>query len=100
MLFDIVIPVAPNDISVIQKQIEYTKKNVIGYRNIYLICYNELQIEDCITISEDIFPFSIETVANCHGKMDRNGWYLQQLLKLYVGFVIVNIPNIPDILDK
>ena len=117
--FDIVIPVGPNDEAVIQNQIIYTKKNIIGYRYIYLICCNsiytkffkkelqiELQIEDCIIIPEDIFPFNIQTVANYHGKSERNGWYLQQLLKLYAGIIISNIsnisniPNIPNILDK
>ena len=37
--FDIVIPVGPYDKLCIYKQIEYTKKNVIGYRNIYIISY-------------------------------------------------------------
>ena len=93
--FDIVIPVGPNDISVIENQITYTKKNVIGYRNIYIIhCDPTIKIEGCIIIPESIFPFSIQTVADYHGKLERNGWYLQQLLKLYAGFVI------PDILSK
>lgn len=93
--FDIVISVGPKDMDVIKLQIEYTKQNIIGYRNIYLIsCDATLQIDGCITISENIFPFSIETVAKYHGKLDRNGWYLQQLLKLYAGFII------PNILDK
>lgn len=93
--FDIVIPVGPNDIDIIEKQIKFTFKNIIGYRNIYLIYYNNsLQIKGCITISENIFPFSSQTVANYHGKSIRNGWYLQQLLKLYAGFII------PNILDK
>uniref|UniRef100_A0A6C0KK38 Nucleotide-diphospho-sugar transferase domain-containing protein n=1 Tax=viral metagenome TaxID=1070528 RepID=A0A6C0KK38_9ZZZZ len=93
--FDIVIPVGPNDTSIITTQIEYTKKNIIGYRNIYIICCNDsLTIDGCITISENIFPFSLQTIAEYHGKVERNGWYLQQLLKLYAGFVI------PDILDK
>ena len=93
--FDIVIPVGPNDKSVIEEQIKYTKKNIIGYRNIYLICYDPLLIIDgCITINENIFPFNIETVAKHHGKLNRNGWYLQQLLKLYAGKIV------PDILDK
>ena len=94
-LFDIVIPVGPNEKFVINKQIEYTKKNVIGYRNIYLICYDPTIIVDgCITINENIFPFSLETVRNIHGDLSRNGWYLQQLLKLYALLVL------PDILDK
>lgn len=94
-VFDIVIPVGPNDKSVIEKQIKYTQKNIIGYRNIYLICYDPaINIDGCITINENIFPFSLETVEKYHGKLKRNGWYLQQLLKLYSGIVI------PNILDK
>jgi hypothetical protein len=94
-LFDIVIPLGPNDTPIVSKQIEYTKKNVIGYRNIYLISYDPtIVIDGCITICEDIFPFSMKTVSSFHGELGRNGWYLQQLLKLYALLVI------PDILDR
>jgi len=93
--FDIVIPVGPHDSEVIARQLEYTKKNVIGYRNIYLVAYDPaLSIEGCITIPEMMFPFSKTLVETFHGKMDRNGWYLQQLLKLYAGLII------PDILER
>lgn len=93
--FDIVIPVGPNDIDIIEKQIQYTKKNIIGYRNIYIISYlPTLHVDGCITINENLFPFNLEMVTNLYGKEARNNWYLQQLLKLYSGFVI------PDILDK
>ena len=93
--FDIVIPVGPKDKDIIGKQMEYTKLNIKGYRNIYLICYDpSISIDGCITINENIFPFSLETVSDFHGKLDRNGWYLQQLLKLYAGIII------PNILDK
>lgn len=94
--FDIVICVGPNDIDIIKKQIYYTLKNILNYRNIYIIVpekFKNLQIENSIIISENIFPFSLETVSKYHGKLDRNGWYLQQLLKLYAGLII------PDILD-
>lgn len=90
-LFDIVIPVGPKDIDQIKYQIEFTKKNVIGYRNIYLIMAKPEVIEGCITILENTFPFNLESVASIHGKSDRNGWYLQQILKLYAGLVIPNI---------
>ena len=94
-MFDIVIPIGPNDFTIANKQIEYTKKNVIGYRNIYLVCFDSsIYIEDCITIDENIFPFTINTVVEIHGKLNRNGWYLQQLINLYAGIVI------PNILDK
>lgn len=92
VLFDIVIPVGPNDKEVIEKQLEYTKKNIIGYRNIYLISYDpSLHIDDCITINENSFPFTIDTIKIFHGELKRNGWYLQQLLKLYAGKIIPNI---------
>ena len=95
MVFDIVIPVGPNDIKYIHEQVEYTKKNIIGYKNIFIISYKEdLYVKDCTVISENIFPFNIDTVASYHTKHKQNGWYLQQLLKLYAGFVI------PDILDN
>lgn len=94
-IFDIVIPVGPSDVDIIYKQIEYTKKNIIGYRNIYLVCYDpNIIIDGCITINESIFPFSLETVSNIYGKSKRNGWYLQQLLKLYA------LKVIPDILER
>ena len=79
----------------IQKQIKYTKTNIIGYRNIYIVSSDDsLQVEGCLTISEQIFPFSLKTISDYHGKLTRNGWYLQQLLKLYAGLCI------PNILDK
>ena len=94
-LFDIVIPIGPNDKDIIKQQIIYTKKNIVGYRNIYIISSdNKVSIEGCITVNENIFPFTIDTIAIFHGKLDRNGWYLQQLLKLYSGIII------PDILNK
>ena len=94
-MFDIVIPVGPADISICQDQLDYTKKNIIGFRSIFLIsCDPTLQVEGCTTIPEDIFPFSMKTIETIHGKHARNGWYLQQLLKLYAGMVI------PDILGR
>ena len=97
MLFDIVIPLGPNERINIYNQIEYTKKNVIGYRNIYIITNNidNLEIKDCIIVDENTFPFKISDIAGYffkhNGKTNRNGWYFQQLLKLYASFVIEDI---------
>lgn len=92
--FDIVIPVGPNEITYIHKMIEYTKKNIINYRNIYLVTPNiNLTIIDCITIDEKIYPFNFNTLKTYLGNTERNGWYLQQLIKLYSGLVIPNILN-------
>jgi len=90
-LFDIVICVGPNDNDIIRKQIKFTRKNIIGYRNIYLVASDPtLNIDNCITINEKIYPFQIQDIV----KMGGSGWYLQQLLKLYAGIII------PDILEK
>lgn len=94
ILFDIVIPVGPNDFNFIHKMIDFTKNNIIGYRNIYLIsCYSNLEIKDCITINENIFPFTNQTLNKYTNNSKRTGWYLQQLLKLYAGLIIPNILN-------
>jgi hypothetical protein len=93
MSFDIVIPVGPNDYEIFTQQVEFTKRNIVGYRNIYIVSPIEHSVFGCIYVSEDRFPFSMEDVSNILGKSSRNGWYLQQLIKLYAGFVI------PDILD-
>jgi Family of unknown function (DUF6492) len=91
-LFDIVIPLGPNDIHSIHTMIQHTKKNIIGYRNIYLVSYDPtIKIDGCITIDESIFPFNKQMMPIYEGKDDRRGWYLQQLIKLYAGFVIETI---------
>ena len=91
-MFDIVIPVGPNDANCISTQLVQTKKNIVGYRTIFLISYDPtLQIEGCTTIDERSFPFTIGDVASCHSSHSRNGWYLQQLLKLYAGICIPGI---------
>jgi hypothetical protein len=95
MSFDIVIPLGPNEISRFDRQIEYTKKNILGYRNIYIVtCNTNIQINDCIIINEEAFPFKkfIEQYFSQHNnKSARNGWYFQQLIKLYAGKIIENI---------
>lgn len=105
-MFDIVIPLGPNERNKIHKQIEYTKKNVIGYRNIYIITnnYDNLQVEGCKVIDESIFPFSINDIASYFiqhkGKKNRNGWYFQQLIKLYISFAIEEILDNYLIIDS
>jgi hypothetical protein len=95
--FDVVIPVGPNDAAVVPKQLEQTKKNLVGYRNIYIVSKvlsGGVMGDGVQYISESQFPFSIQDVAKIHGKSQRNGWYLQQLLKLYAGTCIPGIlPN-------
>lgn len=92
MQFDIVICVGPNDNRIIEQMLPYTKKNIIGYRNIYLVCADpSIKIDGTITIDETIFPFTIQEFNNRYGSNKRHGWYLQQLLKLYSGYTIPGI---------
>ena len=99
-LFDIVIPVGPKDQNIIRKQINFTQKNIIGYRNIYLVCNDSnFKISGCITIDEQLFPFNKDTIKKYGIYTRRCGWYLQQLVKLYAGFTIPNILDRYLVLD-
>lgn len=98
-MFDVVIPLGPNDVQNIEKQIVCTKTNVIGLRYIYIVTNMTESLtesltdsKNCIVIDESIFSFA-DQIAIYHGKNSRNGWYLQQLIKLYAG---VTIPGILD----
>jgi len=101
MEFDIVIPVGPNDSFIIKGMIEHTIKNIIGYRNIYLVSYDpNIKIDKCITINENIFPFNKESISEIIGYHERVGWYLQQLIKLYSGSTIPGILNNYLVIDS
>jgi hypothetical protein len=97
MLFDIVILVGPNDIEIINTTLEYNKKNIIGYNKIYIIINKDIItnyeiFQDCEIIDENIFPFNKELIKKfLNINTNRTGWYLQQLLKLYAGFIINGI---------
>jgi hypothetical protein len=96
MIFDIVIPVGPNDAQVIETMTQYTRKNVIGFRNIYLVVSDpNIRIDGCIIVHENIFPFSTQSLLTALDTTNssRVGWYLQQLIKLYAGLVIDGILN-------
>jgi hypothetical protein len=107
-MFDIVIPVGPKDIDLLKLQLQYTMKNILNYRNIYIVldtkiinmtdlnlCPSEEKDteENIFYIDESIFPFNLKSISLYHKKYnkDRNGWYLQQLIKLYSGIVIPGI---------
>ena len=95
MEFDLVIPVGPKDEELVKKNILCNKNRIDGYRNIYLITVNEnIKVDGCITINENIFPFNKKTVIDIFGTEFYPGWYLQQLLKFYAGLII------PDILER
>lgn len=88
--FDIVICLGNKDLNIINLMVNYTKNNIIGYRNIYIISYDKnIKIDGCITIDENIFPFNKQDIENhlCQYSY-KSCWYLQQLLKFYALIVI------------
>jgi len=98
MFFDVVIPLGPNDVHKIYRQVEATRKHVIGLRNIYIITSSKtllLPIKGVTVIPENEFPFQWKDIAQRLSPSKRNGWYLQQLLKIYAGIVIPNLTGEP-----
>lgn len=93
MSFDIVICYGPNDSNMLDYNLLYNKKNIIGYNKIYVITHDKNLIrDDCIIIHESIFPFNIDTIKSMYqSSNNRYGWYLQQLLKLYASIIITEI---------
>jgi len=80
-LFDVVIPVGPNDIETINLTINSVKKYVAGYRNIYTVSrlrngYGNMWID------ESKYSVDLDMIAAFGIPRNRTGWYLQQLLKL------------------
>lgn len=91
-MFDIVVCHGPNDDKLLDLNLFYNSKNIVGKRNIYVITHNpNLTRTDCIVIHESTFPFTVQDVEK-YSSPKRYGWYLQQLLKLYAH----TIPNISE----
>lgn len=99
-MFDIVTPLGPDDTERFIKSLAFTRKNILGYRYIYIIAAKHTLelLESRITdktnlffVDENMFPFDFEDLAKYIGYIKRRGWYLQQLLKLYSGFIIPGI---------
>lgn len=95
MKIDIVIVHGPSDDDILPYTVSQIRKYVKEFRNIYIISHDaEIDLFDeevfigCKIIDEKTFPFSINDVDKFIQTPKRNGWYLQQLLKLYASLVI------------
>ena len=103
LLIDVIIPLASKDLAILPNVIDGLKKYMINCGRI--ICITPDQCKDDILklgiewISETVFPFSMKDVQNIHGITKFNGWYLQQLLKLYAFKVVANLSQHHLILD-
>lgn len=97
-LFDIVVPLGPQDAGRFRIGLPLNRKNVIGYRRIYVVAplitldkLRDLATHDLILVDEAVYPFDKGDLAEHIGASTRHGWYLQQLLKLYAGFILPEI---------
>lgn len=101
--FDVVVPLGPNDVDRIDQQLEHVRRNVVGCRHIYVISsqpnWAPADGRGVKVVDERVFKFTLADVAAILGKSTRNGWYLQQLLKLYAGIVIPELSDIYLVID-
>ncbi len=82
--FDILFLCHEKDVEILKKNMEYAKKNIYGYRKIFVLSKeNYFKGDKSISfVDEKIFPFSKKDIAK-YAPEGRTGWYYQQFLKLY-----------------
>jgi len=97
---DIVIPFHPKDFGSIEGCLKSIKRYVKKYNNIYIISHKNHNFPDTKWINLDPFPFNGESVIKFHGKTSKNGWYLQQLIKLYSVLCIPNATSTIVVIDS
>ena len=104
---DVVIPCSPKDLDTLELCIEGVKEYAANIRRIIVVSKERLT-DSAEWFSEDLFPFSPETIveevyggsrfagrAYLNSPRTRIGWIFQQFLKFYAPFVIPDIsPNV------
>ncbi|WP_298380447.1 DUF6492 family protein [Azospirillum sp.] len=91
---DAVIPLGPNDRGLVDFSARSIRRFVDGVRMIWIVSREDPGLPDTVFVPEDRFPFRIADVQAALGTTMRAGWYLQQLIKLYVPQAI------PESLDR
>jgi hypothetical protein len=94
-IIDAFVPLHPKDLDMLPYCVIGLRKNVKELRNIYVVSEeNPEDIDDIIWVPESRFPFSIKDVAvYIKSTNKREGWYFQQLLKMYAFRVIEGCAN-------
>ena len=87
--FDAVIPYHPKDSEILSYCILGLRRYAVGLRNIYVVSKEDPE-EDCIWVPESEFPFDM-SIITCK---ERQGWYLQQLIKMYAFRCIETLDHI------
>jgi hypothetical protein len=99
--FDALIPYHEKDAEILPYCIDSLQKNIKGIRNIYIISNDDPEVDEAIWIPESSFPFTIEDAGTIIKSTNgREGWYYQQLLKLYAPTVIKDLLNYFLIVDS
>jgi len=90
--FDAVIPFHPKDAEVLSYCIAGLRRYAKGLRYIYVVSKEQPDEDDILWIPEILFPFTkAEVAAVIQSTNGREGWYFQQLLKMYAFEVIADI---------
>jgi FkbM family methyltransferase len=87
-LIDVVIPLAPEDMELVDFSVRSVRGCVRDLRNIYLVSAENPNIAGARFIDERIFPFDAGTIRQTLGSQAQPAGYLQQLIKLYFPLVI------------
>lgn len=112
--FDVVVVAGPNEMACLEEQLSRVRQFVRDHQHIFVVVPSAWTQTAKVAVSaaapgfatvidESIFPFTFADVAKTFeihgGKCNRNGWYLQQLLKLYAGRVIPDISEYYLVVD-
>ena len=95
-LIDVVIPVEPEDMDMVDISVRAVRNCVRDVRNIYLVGAADRRIPGAHHFDEHHFAFDIDSVRQNLGSHAQSGRYLQQLVKLY--FPLVNRGCLPNVL--
>jgi len=104
-VIDVVMPTVMKDIDTLMLAINGCLEHVIGLRYIFVVCKQHAKLtfitnDKVKYIDETIYPFTFDDIAKFHKKSSRNGWYYQQLLKLYAYKTIDDISENILIVDS
>lgn len=96
-IFDAVIPHHPKDATMLPYVVTGLRQNAIGLRHIYVVSQEDPEVDDTTWVPEAAYPFT-KGALRAHlpfSDPSSDGWYLQQLLKLYAHRAIPDaLPNL------
>lgn len=104
---DVVVPLGPKDVGLLKLHLKSILDNIVERRHIFLVVASDVNdpmitgpinelgeaASEVTVLHETIFPFNPADVSAVIGRPSRNGWYLQQLIKLYAGLVIQGLSS-------